>query len=121
MEFCFDHEEDGQIWVDRGQNERADRFRPCTPCFENLKETALEDRIWNELNLCTDCRWGLIGELLQNDFLGGPRPIIGDSEHTPQKAMDDIDWNLPEPLLKQYLTLVPEDLPPPPQTDYLND
>jgi len=119
MNFCFDNQNEGQIWVDRSRDDRADRFKPCTPCFENLQEEALEDRVWNELNLCTDCRWGLIGELLQNDLLGVPRPIIGDSERTPQKAMDDIDWNLPEQLLKQYLPPEPEELQLPPYTEDL--
>lgn len=106
MDFCFDDEYEGLIWVDRGSDDRADRFRPCTPCFDNLRAADMEGRVWSELNLCPNCQMALMGELFENDFFGFTRPIITDPDHTPVKAFDDIEWNLPEPLWKKYF---PED------------
>jgi len=119
MQFCLDREHEGEIWVDRGRDDRADHFKPCTPCFEELQSKDLEDRVWDDLDLCPKCQMSLLGEFLQNDFFGNPRPIIQDSDHNPRKAFDDINWNLPEPFWKLYVAPEPEEPQLPLNTEYL--
>lgn len=119
MQFCFDREHEGEIWVDRGRDDHADQFKPCTPCFESLQEKGLEDRVWAELDLCPRCELSLLGVLFGNDFFGSPRPIIQDPDHAPMKAFDDINFNLTEPTWMRYLPPEPEEPQPPLNPEYL--
>jgi len=83
MRFVFDREREGSIWVDRGIDDKADRFEPCEICEATLRAKALEDRVWQELEMCFDCRAELAVQTLADESLGVPRPYIGECDRGP--------------------------------------
>ena len=77
MRSCEDREGDGAIWIDRGVDDKVDRFEPCEVCAAVLQARRLEDQVWQELELCHPCntRFGVQAAL--TDILGIQRPFNG--------------------------------------------
>jgi len=55
MIFRRDIEQEGQIWVDRGVDDKVDHFQPCEICDSVLNARDLQDRVWQQLELCRPC------------------------------------------------------------------
>ena len=83
MRFMFDQQREGSIWVDRGIDDKADRFEPCEICEATLRAKALEDRVWQELEMCSNCQADLAVQTLADESLGVPRPYIGERNRGP--------------------------------------
>jgi hypothetical protein len=77
MRFFEDRERDESIWIDRGVDDKVDRFEPCEVCAAVLQAKQLEDRVWQELELCHPCNTRFGFQAVLSDILDIPRPFNG--------------------------------------------
>ena len=80
MLYREDMERERSVWVDRGIDDRVDRFQPCEICDAILRAKALEDKVWQELHMCFECNVNFLAQAIVTDVFGGERPINLDRE-----------------------------------------
>ncbi|MCA9449758.1 MAG: hypothetical protein KC931_21735 [Candidatus Omnitrophica bacterium] len=99
MHYSLDKENDGRIWVDRGADDRADHFRPCPPCYEEMREQDHLNSPWREFSPCGKCEINFALEIARRDMDPESRPLVLDRLHQPYGAdnpggYDAMDANL---------------------------
>jgi len=84
-------EHDGQIWVDRGADDKVDLFEPCDFCNSWLKLMPAQENGWKEFGLCHPCSTRLeiesaINQAVENRPIGlDPEPLaISTNDHFSQ-------------------------------------